>query len=102
MMRGEIWMIDLGMAAKPRPAVLLSVEFRDDEKAVVTYVGRSTQRRGGRFEVEHQAPNFLSGVFDAQNIGSVPTTKLMRRLARLPESKLVEVENAVKRWLGFC
>lgn len=60
-MRGEIWMIDLGLAAKPRPAVILSVPFQDDEKAVVTYVARTTQQRGGRFEVEHRAPQFLPG-----------------------------------------
>ena len=50
--RGEVWMIDVGMAAKVRPCLILSVEFHDDEKAVVTYVARSTQRRGGRFDIE--------------------------------------------------
>jgi mRNA-degrading endonuclease toxin of MazEF toxin-antitoxin module len=65
-------MLDLGMAAKPRPCLILSVPFRDDEKAVVTYVARTTQTRGGRFEVEHPAPQFLPGVFDAQNVGTVP------------------------------
>jgi len=101
MMRGEIWMIDLGLAAKARPAVILSVQFRDDEKAVATYVARSTQQRGGRFEVEHRAPHFSPGVFDAQNIGTVPVAKLIRRLDRLPEAKFTEVEQAVRRWLGL-
>ena len=101
-MRGEIWMVDLGMAAKTRPALILSVQFNDDEKAVVTYVARSTQRRGGRFEVEHSALHFLPGVFDAQNIGTLPVSKLIRRLARLPDGTLVKVEDAVKRWMGFA
>jgi len=100
-MRGEIWMIDLGLAAKARPAVILSVQFRGNEKAVVTYVARSTQRRGGRFEVEHQAPHFLPGVFDAQNIGTVPVAKLIRRLAPLPSGKFTQIEEAVRLWLGF-
>ena len=100
-MRGEIWMIDLGLAAKPRPAVILSVPFADDEKAVVTYVARTLQRRGGRFEVQHAAPQFLPGVFDAQNLGTVPTVKLMRRLGRLHAREFAEVEAAVKQWLGF-
>lgn len=100
-MRGEIWMIDLGMAAKPRPAVILSVPFDDDEKAVVSYVARTTQVRGGRFEIEHRAPLFLPGVFDAQNIGTVPISKLLRRLGRLQERDLVAVEAAVRRWLGL-
>jgi mRNA interferase MazF len=81
--------------------VILSVEFHDDEKAVVTYVARTTQPRGGRFEVEHRALQFLPGVFDAQNLGTVPTTKLMRRLGRLPPKEFAGVEDAVKRWLGF-
>jgi mRNA interferase MazF len=94
-------MIDLGMAAKVRPCLILSVAFRDDEKAVVTYVARSTQTRGGRFEVEHRAPHFLPGVFDAQNLGTVPVAKLERLLTRLPADKLAEVETAVQQWLGF-
>jgi mRNA interferase MazF len=48
MKRGEVWLIDLGLAAKARPAVILSVPFQDNEKAVVTYVARSLQRRGVR------------------------------------------------------
>jgi mRNA interferase MazF len=63
MMRGEIWMVDLGLAAKPRPMLILSVPFEDDERALVTYVARTTQPRGERFEVAHPAPHFLPGVF---------------------------------------
>jgi mRNA interferase MazF len=87
MKRGEVWLIDLGLAAKARPAVILSVPFQDNKKAVVTYVARSLQWRGGRFEVDHQSPRFRPGVFDAQNIGTVPTAKLIRRLADLPADK---------------
>jgi mRNA interferase MazF len=68
-------MIDLGLAAKARPCLVLSTEFRDDERSVVTYVPRTTSLRGGRFEVAHNAPRFLPGAFDAQNINTVPTAK---------------------------
>jgi mRNA interferase MazF len=100
-MRGEIWLVDLGLAAKARPVVILSVQFQNNEKAVATYVARSTQRRGGRFEIEHHAPHFLPGVFDAQNIGTVPVAKLIRRLGHLSPDKLAQVEGAVRGWLGF-
>jgi mRNA interferase MazF len=99
--RGEIWIIDLGMAAKPRPCVILSVPFRDDEKAVVTYVARTTRVSGGRFEVKHEGANFLPGVFDAQNIGTVPIAKLTRFLAHLPREQMAAVESAVRAWLGL-
>jgi mRNA interferase MazF len=95
--RGEIWLVDLGMAAKVRPCLILSVPFGDDEKAVVTYVARTTQVHGGRFEVEHIDHKFLPGVFDAQNIGTVPLVKLERFLTRLGEDKLAAVEAAVQR-----
>jgi mRNA interferase MazF len=101
-MRGEIWLIDLGLAAKPRPALILSVPFHDNEKSVVTYVARTTQVRGGRFEVAHAAPHFLPGAFDAQNLGTVPVVKLMRRLGQLSPGDMARVEEAVLRWLGLA
>jgi mRNA interferase MazF len=99
--RGEIWLMDLGMAAKVRPCLVLSVAYRDDERAVVTYVARTTALRGGRFEVPHQAALFKPGAFDGQNIGTVPTVRLVKFLARLPDAQLTEVESAVQRWMGF-
>ena len=99
--RGEIWMIDLGLAAKVRPCLIISTDFRDDERAVVTYVPRTTSLRGGRFEVSHQAPRFLPGAFDAQNIGTVPTAKLMKFLVQADASTLEQVEAAVGTWLGL-
>ncbi len=44
--RGELWMADLGFVAKVRPVLILSVDYRDDERAVVTYVVRTTSVRG--------------------------------------------------------
>jgi mRNA interferase MazF len=70
--RGEVWLIDLGMAAKPRPALILSVAYLDHERAVLTYVPRTTSLRGTRFEVQHQARGFEPGAFDAQGLGGVP------------------------------
>jgi mRNA interferase MazF len=99
--RGEIWLVDLGMTAKERPAVVLSVAFLDSERALVTYVPRTTSLRGGRFEVAHQAPLFKPGAFDAQNIGTVPVVRLVKPLARLHDSVLKQVESAVSAWLGL-
>lgn len=99
--RGEIWLVDLGMAAKERPVLVLSVAFLDEERALVTYVPRTTSLRGGRFEVPHQAPQFKPGAFDAQNIGTVPAVRLIKPLVRLHDSVLRQVEIAVAAWLGL-
>ena len=70
--RGDIRLVDLGLAQKTRPVLILSVDFLDHERAVVTYVPRTTSRRGTRFEVPHQARGFEAGGFDAQGLGTVP------------------------------
>jgi len=100
--RGEIWIVDLGMAAKPRPALILSVEALDNERALVTYVPRTTSLRGTRFEVSHQARGFDLGGFDVQGLGSVPNAKLMRQVGTLDALTLGKVEIAVKAWLGLA
>jgi mRNA interferase MazF len=99
--RGEIWIVDLGMVQKNRPAVILSVAYEGHERAVVTYVPRTTSVRHTRFEVPHQAHGFEPGVFDAQGIGGVPDIRLVRKLGVLPPATMAEVENAVKAWLAL-
>jgi mRNA interferase MazF len=99
--RGEIWMIDLGLAAKARPCLILSIECRDDERAVVTYVPRTTSQRGGRFEVVHTAPRFMPGAFDAQNINTVPIVRLMHRMTTIDAHTLEQVEAALSTWLDL-
>ncbi len=34
--RGEVWIVDLGMAAKVRPALVLSIPVDDIDRALVT------------------------------------------------------------------
>jgi mRNA interferase MazF len=78
--RGEIWMADLGLVAKVRPVLVLSVDYREDERAVVSYVIRTTSLRGTRYEVRHEPRGMPAGAFDAQGLGSLPDVKLQRRL----------------------
>ena len=99
--RGDIWLIDLGMVQKVRPALVLSVAFLDHERALVTYVPRTTSLRQTRFETVHQARGFDNGAFDAQSIGTIPVAKLIRRIAAADSFVLSKVEDAVRRWLAL-
>jgi mRNA interferase MazF len=99
--RGDIWLVDLGLAQKTRPAVILSVAYLDHERALITYVPRTTTLRNTRFEVPHQAHGFAPGAFDAQSIGTMPAVKLVRRIAVLEAATLAKVEDAVRRWLAL-
>ena len=40
--RGEVWLIDLGLAAKVRPCLVLSVACEDQDRALVTLVAHTT------------------------------------------------------------
>ncbi|MFN7562437.1 MAG: type II toxin-antitoxin system PemK/MazF family toxin [Prosthecobacter sp.] len=100
-LRGEIWLADLGMAEKVRPVLILSIAYKDSERALVSYVVRTTSLRGTEYEVGHQAPKFLPGAFDAQSIGSMPDVKLIRRMTVCDATTLQNVETAVKRWLAL-
>lgn len=97
--RGDIWLVDLGMIQKVRPAVVLSVQYEDHERALVTYVPRTTSLRNSRFEVIHEGRGFLPGAFDAQSIGTVPSVKLVKRIAQLDDRTLGQIEDAVRSWL---
>jgi mRNA interferase MazF len=99
--RGEIWLIDLGLIQKTRPCLILSIEYLDHERAVVTYIPRTTKIRQTRFEVPHQATGFDPGAFDAQGIGTVPAVKLQRRLAILDPALVKRVEASLKLWLAL-
>ncbi len=68
--RGEVWLVDLGLAAKVRPALVLSVPAADIDRALVTLVPHTTSPRQSRFEVVVSVPFLRAGVVDAQSLVS--------------------------------
>lgn len=100
--RGEVWIVDLGLAAKVRPAVVLSVPPNDAERALVTLVPHTTSLRGSRFEVATKVAFLKPGAFDAQGLVTVPFPRLVRPIGHLKPHELAEVERAVCSWLGIA
>jgi mRNA interferase MazF len=99
--RGEVWMVDLGMAGKVRPALVMSIPADDTDRALVTVVAHTASPRQSRFEVGISVPFLRTGVFDAQNLVTIPHAKLVRWLGRLSDVQLASVERAVCLWLGL-
>ena len=100
--RGDVWLVDLGMVAKVRPCLVLSVPADDDnDRVLTTIVPHTTSTRDSRFEVRSNVRFLKPGAFDAQNIITIPSVKLIRRLGILPDDQMSDVELAVKLWLGF-
>jgi len=99
--RGEVWFVDLGLAAKVRPALVISVPAEDVDRALVTLIPHTTSARGSRFEAAVSVPFLRLGVFDAQNLVTIPHAKLIRSLGRLSVAQLAVVERAMTIWLGL-
>jgi mRNA interferase MazF len=99
--RGEVWLVDLGLAAKVRPCLVLSVPVAEQDRALITVVAHTTSLRGSRFEVAMTRRFLRPGVFDAQNLVTIPRAKLLRKLGVLSATQLATVEAAVRAWLGL-
>jgi mRNA interferase MazF len=79
---GEVWLADLGLAAKTRPVVIVSRHDPDAPRALTIYVPLTTQNRGSRYEVALPKLTFLAelSVANVQGIASLPVTRLERKL----------------------
>ena len=49
--RGEVWIVDLGLAQKTRPALILSEAYSDKDRALITVISHTTKLRGSKFEL---------------------------------------------------
>ena len=104
--RGEVWLFDLGMAAKVRQVLVVSVEYGDLDRALTTFVPHTmpphtTSLRGSRFEVAVRVPFFQPGAFLAQGITTQPSAHAIRKLGTLRPDQLDEILAAGSRWLGL-
>ena len=99
--RGEVWLVDLGLAAKVRPCLILSVPLQNDDRVLSTVLAHTTSIRGSRFEVNVRVPFLRPGVFDAQNLITIPKAKLLRKLGKLSTTHISKIEDSVRSWLGL-
>ena len=100
---GEIWMADLGLAAKPRPVLVISRADPDPPRVLYIYVPLTTQYRGSQYEVElGKLPiTHAESVANVQGIGSIPNARFIRKLGQLPTDKLKAVQEAICFALDF-
>ncbi|WNZ46012.1 type II toxin-antitoxin system PemK/MazF family toxin [Leptolyngbya boryana CZ1] len=95
--RGDVWLVDLGLAAKLRPVVIVSRDDPDLPRALVIYVPLTTQYRESRYEVVLPKLPFLSrdSIANVQGLGAVARVRLERKLGELPDSVLLEIKQAI-------
>jgi len=86
---GEVWMTDLGMAAKVRPCLILTSQPKSNELDVFTVVAHTTSLRGNHWEIPIRK-SFLKeeGAFDVQRVATIASVKLERKLGELTREEL--------------
>ncbi len=99
--RGEVWLVDLGLAAKVRPALVVSTAFTENERALYSVMPHTTAVWGTRFEAVIPVKWLQDGAFDAQGIRPVPSKVLLRKLGTLNDEQLTKAEAAIAAWFSL-
>jgi len=101
--RGDVVLVDLGMAAKVRPCVVISVSNPDSRRNMSVVVPMTTEIRGGECEIQFQKPPWLrqESVVNALGIAGVDNAKIERRISVFPADKILEIESVLKRLLAL-
>lgn len=99
--RGEGWLFDLGMTAKTRPVLVVSVDYGEADRADLTVVPHTTDLRNSPFEVTVKAPFLQPGAFLVQGVSTYPKAWAIRKLGNLQVAQLQSVVDKLADWLGI-
>jgi mRNA interferase MazF len=99
--RGEIWQVDMGIAGKVRPCLLLTDYPANDELALVTVLPHTTALRGNEWEVAIPKPFLKEGAFHIQQVQSISLPKLMRRFGSLTQEEWNMISAKLAKRLGL-
>lgn len=93
---GEVWLADLGLAAKTRPVIIVSRYDPDPPRVLVIYVPLTTQYRESLYEVVLPKLRFLDrdSIANVQGIGSIPTARLEKMLGKVPDETMLKIKQA--------
>ncbi|MGD1104927.1 MAG: type II toxin-antitoxin system PemK/MazF family toxin [Terriglobia bacterium] len=98
--RGEVWLIDFGLAGKTRPALVVSVAFGDQDRSLITVVPRTTSLRRSPLEITVTVAFLKPGAFLVQGVTTFPTVKATHRLGTLPSPAFDKVFGGLRHGLG--
>ncbi|HWA85135.1 MAG TPA: type II toxin-antitoxin system PemK/MazF family toxin [Opitutus sp.] len=95
---GELFLVDLGMVGKVRPAVVLSREDPDSPRALAICAPLTTENRGSDYEVAIGKLKFLDreSWVNVQGLMSIGHEKLIRRLGRLTAPQMEQIKTALR------
>ena len=94
---GEVWLVDMGMAAKTRPGVVLIADQLDAPRTLIIHIPITRQNRGSELEVPLGHLPFLDAdsVANVQAIGSLTSVRFEKRLGVVPPEDLKKIKTAL-------
>ncbi|MCU0785207.1 MAG: type II toxin-antitoxin system PemK/MazF family toxin [Verrucomicrobia bacterium] len=98
---GEIWWVDFGLAAKIRPALILSDYPRDDELALLVIIPHTTALRGNRWELSIPKPFLKAGAFHLQQVQPISLSRFDAKLGVLTPEEFKRVKETLVRLLNL-
>ena len=93
--------MDFGLTQKVRPALVISIPYADEDRALIGVIPHFTSTRGSRFEVAVPMRFLQEGAFLVQGIQAVPPRYFLRRLGVLTAEQLGRIEQALLFWRGI-
>ncbi len=94
---GEVYLVDLGMAAKTRPMLIVSRKDVDAPRALSICAPITTASRGSRYEIAIARQRFLheNSFVNVQGLQAIQHHELKRLIGRLPENMMHEIREAM-------
>jgi len=101
--RGDVVLVDLGMQAKIRPCVIVSIPNADKQRNMSIVVPMTTEVRRGECEVSFPKPPWLKqpSVINLLGIAGIDNSKIQRRLAAFPFDGMKDIERGLVRLLNL-
>ena len=96
-------MVDLGMAAKLRPCVILSNPNTDSRRNMSVIAPLTSQPRGGEMEISFPKPAWLhdESVVNLIGLGGVDNARIGRRIGQLQKATMDKIEDGLVRLFGL-
>lgn len=96
---GEVYLVDLGMAGKVRPVVIVTREDANAPRAISVTVPLSSRNRGSQYEVQMPRVPWLKqqSFANVQAIAAYEHHEFLERRGRFDQLALEKIKDAI-RW----
>ena len=94
--------MDFGLAAKVRPALILSDYPRDDELALLVVIPHTTSVRGNHWELSIPKPFLKPGAFHLQQVQPISLARFDAQLGVLTPDEFKRVKETLVRLLNLA